>query len=115
MAHFNLGKLLEQRGDTGGQLAAFRRAVEVNPDFAEGHLFLAKLLLDAGADPVEAAAIARHGLEIAPRGDFAPLGHYLLAAVLSRQGRSAEAAAEIERGRTLEAQLRASRHAAPRR
>lgn len=115
MAHFNLGKLLEQRGDTGGQLAAFRRAVEVNPDFAEGHLFLAKLLLDAGADPVEAAAIARHGLEIAPRGDFAPLGHYLLAEVLSRQGRSAEAAAEIERGKNLEAQLRASRHAAPQR
>jgi tetratricopeptide (TPR) repeat protein len=115
MAHFNLGKLLEQRGDSEGQLAAFRRAVEVNPDFAEGHLFLAKLLLDAGADPVEAARLARRGIEIAPRGDYAPLGHYLLAEVLSRQGRSVEAAAEIERGRTLDAQLRASRHAAPRR
>jgi arylsulfatase A-like enzyme/Tfp pilus assembly protein PilF len=115
MAHFNLGKLLEQRGDSEGQLAAFRRAVEVNPDFAEGHLFLAKLLLDAGADPVEAARLARRGIEIAPRGDYGPLGHYLLAEVLSRQGRSVEAAAEIERGRTLDAQLRASRHAAPRR
>ena len=113
MAHFNLGKLLEQRGDTQGQLLAFRRAVEVNPDFAEGHLFLAKLILDAGMDPVEGAALANRGIEAAPRGNYAPLGHYLLAEALSRQGRSVEAAAEIERGRLLEARLRAGRQAAP--
>jgi tetratricopeptide (TPR) repeat protein len=113
MAHFNLGKLLERRGDTKGQLAAFRRAIEVNPDFAEGHLFLAKLILDAGMDPVEAAALANRGIEAAPRGNYAPLGHYLLAEVLTRQGRSAEAAAEIKRGRVLEARLRAGPQAAP--
>jgi arylsulfatase A-like enzyme/Tfp pilus assembly protein PilF len=113
MAHFNLGKLLEQRGDVAGQLAAFRRAIDVSPDFAEGHLFLAKLLLDSEMDPLEAAALATRGIEIAPRGAFAPLGHYLLAEALSRQGRRTEAAAEIERGKALEARLRAGRQAAP--
>jgi predicted Zn-dependent protease len=76
-------------------------------------LFLAKLLLDAGRDPAEAVALAKRGIEVAPRGNFAPLGHYLLAEALTRQGRTAEAAAAIERGKALEAQLRDGRQAAP--
>lgn len=114
MAHFNLGKLFERRGDSQSQLAAFRKAVEANPEFAEGHLFLAKLGLDLGQDPGEAARLARRGLEIDPRGEYAPLGHYLVAEALNRQGRSAEAMREVERGRGLEARRRASRPA-PRR
>ena len=77
---------------------------EVSPDFT--------VVIERG-DPVEAIALAKHGIEVAPRGNFAPLGHYLLAEGLNRQGRSAEAAAEIERGRALEARLRAGRQAAP--
>ena len=46
---FNLGRLLGATGDREGQAAAFRRAIEINPEFAEGHFFLAKALLDSGS------------------------------------------------------------------
>jgi tetratricopeptide (TPR) repeat protein len=106
MAHFNLGKLFEQQGDSKSQLLAFRKAIEANPQFAEGHLFLAKLLLDLGLDSDEAVRLARRGIQIDPGGSYAPLGHYVVADVLTRQGRAAEAAAEMQRGRALEARLR---------
>jgi len=105
-AEFNLGKLYEQLGDRQAQLAAFKRAIEMNPGFAEGHLFLAKLYLDLRQNLDEAATLARRGLELAPRSEYAPLGHYVLADILNGQGRVDEAAREVVAGRALE---RASR------
>lgn len=113
MAHFNLGKLFERRGDVPAQLVAFRTAVDANPEFAEGLLFLAKLLLDQRQDPAEAASLARRGLAINPQGGYAPLGHYLVAEGLIRQGRSREAMQEMERGNALDARRRAGRPAPP--
>jgi len=102
-AAFNLGKLYEQLGNAAGQEAAFRKSIELNPRFAEGYLFLAKLYLDQGRRFEEAIALARQGLEAGPRSTFAPLGHYVLADVYSRSGRSADAERELARGRALEA------------
>lgn len=115
MAHFNLGKLAERRGDATSQLSAFRKAIEVNPEFAEGHLFLAKLLLELGQDPSEAAALARRGLALDPSGEYAPLGHFLLADALNRQGRGDDALREFERGRALDTHRRSVAPAASRR
>jgi arylsulfatase A-like enzyme/Tfp pilus assembly protein PilF len=112
MAHFNLGKVFERRGNWTAQLAAFRKAIEAEPRFAEGHLFLAKLLLDLQLNPADAIASARRGLSLEPGGAYAPLGHYLAAEGLNRQGRTADALREMERGRTLEAR-RASGRAGP--
>jgi choline-sulfatase len=101
-AAFNLGRVYERVGDPGGQIESFRKAIEMNPSFAEGHLFLAKAYLDQEQNLDEAVTLARKGIELAPRSEYAPLGHYVIADVLSRQGRRAEAEAEAARGRALE-------------
>jgi arylsulfatase A-like enzyme/Tfp pilus assembly protein PilF len=101
-AAFNLGRLYERAGDRQRQLAEYKRAIAMNPNFAEGHLFLAKLYLDFGQNLDEAVKLARRGIELEPHGEYAPLGHYVIADVLSRQGRRAEAEQEAARGEQLE-------------
>jgi arylsulfatase A-like enzyme/Tfp pilus assembly protein PilF len=101
-AAFNLGKLYESQRRPGEQEAAFRKAIEANPEFGEGYFYLAKLLLDQGRAFDEAVTLAKKGLEVAPKSAYAPLGHYVLADLYSRLGRRADAAAEAEKGRSLE-------------
>ena len=101
-AAFNLAKLREQLGDAAGQEAAYRKAIELNPRFAEGYFYLAKLCLDQGNRLNEAVAHAQRGLAINPRSEYAPLGHYVLADVYSRQGKFAESRREAEIGRQKE-------------
>ncbi len=101
-AAFNLGHVYEAQGRAAEQEAAYRKAIEINPDFGEGYFYLAKLLLDQGRRFDEAVTLARKGLEVAPTSPYAPLGHYVLADLYSRLGRSADAAAEAQRGRALE-------------
>ena len=48
------------------EIDAYRHAIEMNPSFAEGHLYLAKALLDSGRDLDEAVTLARKGIELAP-------------------------------------------------
>jgi hypothetical protein len=74
----------------------------MNPSFAEGHLFLAKLYLDLEQNLDEAVRLARKGIELEPNGEFAPLGHYVIADVFSREGRHADAEQEAARGQALE-------------
>ena len=81
---------------------AFTASIESNPAFAEGHLFLAKLHLDLG-HLAEAEQLARKGLELAPHGEWAALGHFVISDVYSRQGRSADAAREAAEGKRLAA------------
>jgi tetratricopeptide (TPR) repeat protein len=107
-AYFNLGKVYEQLGDRAKQSEAYRNAIAQNPGFAEGYFYLAKLYLDEGSALDEAARLARKGLEVGPQSPIAPLGHYVLADVYSRQGQPARAAEEAERGRALEARGRAA-------
>jgi tetratricopeptide (TPR) repeat protein len=101
-AAFNLAKLREQLGDAGGQEAAYRQAIALNPRFAEGYFYLAKLYLDQGRRLDEAAVLAQRGLAINPRSEYAPLGHYVLADVYSRQGKFAESRRQAELGREKE-------------
>ncbi|MGE3276284.1 MAG: sulfatase-like hydrolase/transferase [Vicinamibacterales bacterium] len=101
-AHFNLGRLFEAAGDRAAQVEAWKSAIRVNPDFAEGHILLGKLYLDLGRDLDEALTLARRGVELAPRGPLAALGHYVAADVLSRRGQAAAAAAEAAKGRAIE-------------
>ncbi len=102
MAQFNLGKLYEQRGDRAGQLRAYQSAVLSNPQFVEGHLFLAKLYLDLRRldDAIESA---RRGLELQPGGEWAPLGHFVLADAFAARGNREAAARETEEGHRLAA------------
>jgi arylsulfatase A-like enzyme/Tfp pilus assembly protein PilF len=104
-AAFNLSRLYEQVGDREGQIGALKQSIESNPKFAEGHFFLAKAYLDSGSQFEEAIRLAQKGLELAPKSEYAPLGHYVLADIYNRQGRAREASREVALGRELEARI----------
>jgi arylsulfatase A-like enzyme/Tfp pilus assembly protein PilF len=107
MAHFNLGKLYEKKGDRAAQLEAYVAAIASNPGFAEGHLFLAKLHLDSRRLD-EAIQSARRGLELQPAGEWAPLGHYVLADAFAAQGKRDDSARESAEARRLAARPRST-------
>jgi arylsulfatase A-like enzyme/Tfp pilus assembly protein PilF len=104
-AAFNLGKLYETLRRPADQETAYRKSVAANPEFGEGFFYLAKLLLDQGKNLNEAIELAKEGLKVSPRSPYAPLGHYVLADLYNRTGRSAQAVAEAEKGRSLEAKV----------
>ena len=99
-AAFNAAKLLLKIGRGREAIAHFRKAVEIDPTFGTGQLYLAKALLDAG-DLGGAEQWARAGLTNNPEPRLAPLGHYVLADVYERQGRSADARREVEAANRL--------------
>lgn len=100
-AAFNLAKLLQSAGRTDEAVRRFRQAVELQADFGTGQLYLAKALLDTG-DLAGAEQWARKGLESNPDARIAPLGHFVLADVYNRQGRTADAEREAARARRLQ-------------
>ena len=99
---FNLGRLLGAVGDRPGQIEAFERSLAINPGFAEGHFFLAKALLDSGGNLEKAAELTRTGLGLGPSPAMAPMGHYLLADIYTRLGRTREAGQEVAAAQALE-------------
>jgi arylsulfatase A-like enzyme/Tfp pilus assembly protein PilF len=103
-AQFNLGLAYERIGNRQEQLAAFEAAIDSNPTFAEGHLFLAKLYFEVG-DLARVEPLARRGIELNPHGEYAPLGHFVIADLYRKQGRVREAAREVERAQQLAARI----------
>jgi arylsulfatase A-like enzyme/tetratricopeptide (TPR) repeat protein len=101
-AAFNMSRLYEQVGDREGQIGALKQSIESNPYFAEGHLFLAKAYLDTNRNLDEAMQLARKALTLRPAPEVAPLAHYVIADIYSRQGRPADSQREAALGRALE-------------
>ena len=99
---FNLGRLLGLLGDRYGEGEALSKSIEINPDFAVGHFFLAKSLIDRNEQLDRAMDLARTGLELDPGADMAPMGHYLLADIFTRLGRPQDAQRELASARALE-------------
>jgi choline-sulfatase len=99
---FNLGRLQGAIGDRSGQISSFERALEINPEFAEGHFVLAKAFLDSNQQLDRATDLARAGLSLGPSPAMAPMGHYLLADIFTRQGRAQDAEREVAAARALE-------------
>ena len=99
---FNLGRLLGSLGDRYGEGEALSKSIEINPDFAVGHFFLAKSLIDRNEQLDRAMDLARTGLELDPGADMAPMGHYLLADIFTRLGRPQDAQRELASARALE-------------
>jgi choline-sulfatase len=100
-ASFNLAKLLQKTGRRDEAVTFFRKAVEIQPDFGTGQLYLAKALLDGGDLP-GAEQWARSGLTHKPDPRIAPLGHFVLADVYNRLGRSADANREVAAAKKLQ-------------
>jgi len=100
-AQFNLAKLLTKAGRTADAARHFEQAVAANPEFGGGYLYLAKARLDLN-DLDGAANAAIKGMTLKPDAEIAPLGHYVLADVYARQGRTKDAEREAAKGRQLE-------------
>ncbi len=100
-ARFNLAQLERQRGNVAGFIAELRASTEKAPDFGPAFFFLAREELNAGRLEV-ARDLAERGLKVDNISEVAPLGHYVLADILSRQGKPREAADEAAKGKALE-------------
>lgn len=104
-ARFNLAQLLKHRGDRAAYLAELRAGIERAPEFGPCYWYLAREELGAGR-LAEAAELARRGLEAQPGSEVAPLGHYVLADVFTRQGQADRAQAEVAKAQKIEAAFR---------
>jgi TolB-like protein/Tfp pilus assembly protein PilF len=79
--------------DWEGGEAAFRRAIEINPNYAEARAWYGAFLAYIGERPEEARAQIERALELDP---FNPLFRTFDAGVLWKEGRYAEAIEELE-------------------
>ena len=87
-AAFNLSRLYEQVGDREGQIGALKQSI---------YRAIRRLPKDTSSWPRRISTrestlprpsqLAQKGLELAPRSEYAPLGHYVLADIYNRQGR----------------------------
>jgi tetratricopeptide (TPR) repeat protein len=85
-ARFNLGKVLFRAGDKPGALAQMKEVVKIAPKLAEGHLMLARSLLDAGDPLPDVRSEVETGLSLAETAELKALGYFLLADIFNRQG-----------------------------
>jgi tetratricopeptide (TPR) repeat protein len=102
-AQFNLGRLLGQLGQVNRQQALWEASIESNPEFVQGYFYLAKLLMDRGGDLGRAEELVRTGIDKDPEHEEGPLGYFVLADILNRMGRAAEAGEAVAMGRQIQA------------
>jgi Flp pilus assembly protein TadD len=88
----NLANLAAQRGDPGGAIAEYRKAIEIDPTFVVAYANLADLHRAQGAER-QAVAVLREGLARNPR---AAVLHHALGLALVRQKEIAESLKELK-------------------
>jgi choline-sulfatase len=104
-ARFNLAQLERQRGNHEGFLAELRASTEKAPDFGPSFFFLAREEMNAGRLDT-ARDLAQRGLKVDTTSEVAPLGHYVLADIYSREGKAKLAQEEAAKGKALEGRKR---------
>jgi len=104
-AQFNLGRLLGHLGQVDRQQELWEASIESNPTFAQGYYYLSKLLMDRGGDLARAEELVRKGIEQDPDHEQGPLGYYVLADILNRMGRVAEAREAVDLGQRIQAEM----------
>jgi len=104
-AQFNLGRLYAAQGNLDRARELWEASLESRPGFVQGHYYLAKLLMDSGGNLVRAERLVRRGIELDPEHAEGPLGYYVLADLLNRTGRAAEAREVAARGRRIQAAM----------
>ncbi len=105
-AQFNLGRLLGYLGQVDRQQELYEASIESNPTFVQGYYYLSKLLMDRGGDLGRAEELARLGIENDPDHEEGPLGYYVLADILNRTGRTAEAREAVAAGQRIQAEMK---------
>jgi tetratricopeptide (TPR) repeat protein len=93
MAHNNLGRILDARGDAAGARYHFEETLRLHPGYAEGHNNLGVALEHLG-NPEEALANYEEAIRLLP--DYAD-AQYNLARLLAQRGRGDEAIPHYER------------------
>ncbi len=91
-AHFNLGELLLETGDTAGAIREDREAVRLKPNFASAHNNLADALFQAG----DLAGAMQHAGAAVRINPALAEGHVNLGNVFFRTGRMTEALAQYQ-------------------
>jgi len=104
-AQFNLGRLLGHLGQVDRQQELWEASIESNPTFVQGYYYLSKLLMDRGGDLGRAEELVRLGIEEDPEYEEGPLGYYVLADILNRTGRAAEARDAVASGQRIQAEM----------
>jgi hypothetical protein len=87
------------------QQELWEASLESNPTFVQGYYYLSKLLMDRGGDLGRAEELVRLGIENDPDHEGGPLGYYVLADILNRTGRTAEARGAVATGRRIQAEM----------
>ena len=103
-AQFNLGRLLGYLGQVDRQQELWEASIDSNPTFVQGYYYLSKLLMDRGGDLARAEELVRKGIEQDPDHEQGPLGYYVLADILNRLGRPAEAREAVATGRRIQSE-----------
>ncbi len=101
-AQFNLGRLLGYLGQGDRQQELWEASIESNHDFVQGYYYLSKLIMDRGGDLERAERLVRTGIEKDPDHSEGPLGYYVLADILNRMGRTAEAREAVAIGQRIQ-------------
>jgi arylsulfatase A-like enzyme/Tfp pilus assembly protein PilF len=101
-ADFNLGLLYSKSNELDNSIKELESCIQKNDKFADAYVFLAKANMDTGKDLIEAAELAEKGLSLNPEKNVAILGHYVLADIYNRLGRSAEASQHVNLARDLQ-------------
>jgi arylsulfatase A-like enzyme/Tfp pilus assembly protein PilF len=105
-AQFNLGRLVGYLGQADRQQELWEASIESNPEFVQGYYHLSKLLMDRGGDLGRAEKLVRLGIENDPNHERGPLGYYVLADILNRTGRVAEAREAVANGQRIQAEMK---------
>jgi arylsulfatase A-like enzyme/tetratricopeptide (TPR) repeat protein len=105
-AQFNLGRLVGYLGQVDRQQELWEASIESNPGFVQGYYYLSKLLMDRGVDLGRAEELVRLGIENDPDHEGGPLGYYVLADILNRTGRPAEAKAVVAEGQRIQSEMK---------
>ena len=105
-AQFNPGRLLGYLGQLDRQQELWEASIESNPTFVQGYYHLSKLLMDRGGDLGRAEELARLGIDNDPNHEKGPLGYYVLADILNRTGRAAEAREAVAAGQRIQAETK---------
>jgi tetratricopeptide (TPR) repeat protein len=105
-AQFNLGRLVGRMGRVDRQQELWEASIESNPDFVQGYYHLAKLLMDRGGDLGRAEELVREGIGNDPNHEEGPFGYFILADILNRLGRKAEANDAVATGREIQIEVK---------
>jgi arylsulfatase A-like enzyme/Tfp pilus assembly protein PilF len=99
---FNLALLYTKTKELDKSIKELESCIEKNNKFPDAYVFLAKANMDSGKDLVAAAELAEKGLSLNPEKNVAILGHFVLADIYNRLGRSAESLKHVNLARSLQ-------------